>query len=33
MLADLVMMGGEYPYAIISGIAVLCAAWIWRGTR
>jgi hypothetical protein len=33
MLADLVMLGGDYPYLTIVAIAVLCAGAIWNGTR
>jgi hypothetical protein len=33
MLADLVTMGGSYPFGTIAAIAVLCVAAIWRGTR
>lgn len=33
VLADLIMLGTENPYIVITAIAVLCAAVIWRGTR
>lgn len=33
MLADMVALGGEYPYFLMSGVALLCALWVWRGTR
>jgi hypothetical protein len=33
MLADLVMLGSNHPYSTMAGIALLCAAAIWRGTR
>jgi hypothetical protein len=33
MLADLVLLGGNYPYTVIAGVALICAAAIWRGTR
>jgi hypothetical protein len=33
MLADLVMMAGDYPYSVIAAIALVCAAAVWKGTR
>jgi hypothetical protein len=33
MLADVVASGGDYPYATIAAILVLCAGAIWNGTR
>ena len=33
MLDDLVILGGQHPYASIAAVAVVCAYAVWNGTR
>ena len=33
MLADLVTLGAENPYSLITAVAVLVIGIVWRGTR